>query len=381
MEDMDGQVFRVIEISDQRTLLELMCTALAAFKAQFCHLMNIQYKDRTFGLPEEVAESDDIEDADQLRISNLPLTVSDKLELTYDYGEDWTFKLTLVDSREMEKGTGSSYPRLIDGAGQGILEDGHEAYEMVRKLRLTGDEGREIIETIFPDVGKFLFLDMSEFDIEQAQNQLKRNVKKAVKSYRIQKVLNVPEPYKMEFRITLNGFARKLWRRITVSSNDTLDDLMKIILMSFEAEIYHLYDMKIKGYYFGIPSEYDLEPIQDARKVFLFELNLKPGDKMLLTYDYGENWEFTVTYKGGGDKITDLTKYPKILGGKGWGILEDDYYHFNRLISGGKLDEEETDEFMEYYGRVPDLNEFDLEENDDFVRDQMQRIYHRGGQL
>lgn len=377
MEGTKGKVYRIIEISDQRTVLELMCTALAAFEAQFNQLMQIHYNDLDFAVPEEAEENDDLEDADRLRISNLPLYLSQKFKMTYDYNQNWSLKFTLIGKAEMEKGKGNTYPRLIKGAGPGILEGRYQDYHMIQKLqqeKMNAPIDPLKLYQFYSGVSK-----LPEFDLKKVNTQLKSKVKKAVQSYRNPVTSNLPEQYEMFFRISLNGYARKLWRRIVVSSNDTLDDLIYIILRSFEAEIYHLYDIKFKNYTFGIPHENDFKPVQDARRTFLFELKLKPGDKLILTYDYGENWEFTVTYKGDGDMISDLSKYPKILSGKGSGILEDDYYHFDMLISGDELDEEETDEFMEYYGEVPDLTEFDLEENDDFVRERMQYIYHKRG--
>lgn len=379
LEDTDGQVYRVIEMSDQRTVLELMCTALAAFDVQFNKLMQIQYDDLDFALAEEVDQNDDLLDADQVRISSLPMPVSQELILTYDYNQNWSFKLTLLDKVEMEKGTGNTYPRLKNGAGPGILEGRYEDYQVILKLpenKMQGPIDPLKMFQLYSGVSQ-----LTDFDLEKENAELKAKVKKALKSYRHPIPANLPAPYEMNFRITLNGFARKLWRRITVSSNDTLDDLMKVILLSFEAEIYHLYDMEFKDCTYGTPNEYDFEPAQDARRIFLFELGLRPGDKLRLTYDYGEDWEFTVIYKDNGNEISDLSKYPKVQGGKGWGILEDDYYHFTKLISGSELSEDTIDEFMEYYGEVPDLTEFDLKENDDWVRDEMQRVYHRRGQL
>lgn len=378
MENTGGEFFRVIEISDQRTVLELMCTALAAFDARFCHLMYIGSQDQYYGLTEEVEESDDLEDADLFRISHLNLNIADELELTYDYEECWLFKLTLLDSTEMEKGTGATYPRLINGAGPGILEGRHEAYNMMDSLNLIGERPREELEILFQNIGGVP--EMPEFNFEQASAKFQGNVKKAVKVCRNIIAVELPESHEMIFRVTLNGAPRKLWRRIAVSSNDTLYDLINIILVSFEAEFDHLFDIRYKNFRFGVPGPYDFEPIKDARRILLFQLLLHPGDQMLLTYDYGDNWQFTVTYKGDGCEITDLSKYPKVLSGKGWGILEDDHYHLNWLISCEELDDDTKNELLEYYEEIPDLTEFDLKENDRKVRKYMQRVYRDRGQ-
>lgn len=46
------------------------------------------------------------------------------------------------------------------------------------------------------------------------------------------------------------------------------------------------------------------------------------GEKLLLSYDYGDGWEFEVNIK----KIDDTkepSKYPYIISGKGLGIIDD----------------------------------------------------------
>lgn len=377
MEETSGEVFRVIEISDQRTLLELMCTVLETFESQFYHLMQIQYDTRTFVLTEEVEDDDNLEDADLIQIRSLKLHPADELTLIYDYMQNWSFKLTLIDSKRMEKETGNSYPRLISGAGPGMLEEGHGFYLLYLDAKPRGEEGMKEFGIVFQSLG-IPVPEIPEFDLEKINAHLKQNVKKAVKDCRDQVWSQMPDPYEMNFRVYLKGFGRKLWRKIVVSGNDTLNDLNRTILMSFEAELSHMYDLEFRGTKYGTPNSYYFVRTFDDNQFYLYELGLAPGDKMLLTYDYGENWEFTLTYKGDGDMISDLSKYPKILGGgRGWGILEDDYYHFAKLISDYKLNENDVDELMSCYGEIPNVTDLDLEINDKVVRGEMQRS-HQG---
>ena len=86
------------------------------------------------------------------------------------------------------------------------------------------------------------------------------------------------------------------------------------------------------------------------------------GDKLLLSYDYGDGWEFEVNIKKI-DTTKEPPKYPHIISGKGLGIIDDigsvwsleDYYN--------TLEDEMDPELLDWTGGEKiDLEEFDKDE-------------------
>lgn len=56
------------------------------------------------------------------------------MKMTYDYGSPTIFLICLIETREAQNGDGNRYPKIIDGVGQGMLEDisSEELLEIVK---------------------------------------------------------------------------------------------------------------------------------------------------------------------------------------------------------------------------------------------------------
>lgn len=90
--------------------------------------------DATFELPNEDTEIDFFECLCCIQLKDLHLEIGDKLEMVYDFGCDQTFDIEVTDISPMPRGAGRSYPKIIDGAGLGILED-VSAYETLNIIK------------------------------------------------------------------------------------------------------------------------------------------------------------------------------------------------------------------------------------------------------
>lgn len=99
--------------------------------------------------------------------------VGDKLSLQYDYGDGWEVKLVLEQIIEDKGLSGKELPRVLDGAGYGIIED------------CGGTGGLEDIATAFKkkkgkqydQYSKWLRtddMDLSAFDIDDMNFRLKK---------------------------------------------------------------------------------------------------------------------------------------------------------------------------------------------------------------
>jgi hypothetical protein len=121
-----------------------------------------------------------------------------------------------------------------------------------------------------------------------------------------------PEPKKGEFifRVTLG----KIWRRIAMPAETTLDDLVDMILRSMEFDDDHLYEFRYIDRMGAVATAG--HPAMDegpwADEITIGTLPLEPGQEMQLTYDFGDNWKFAVKLEK--VEATDLkTKKPRVL--------------------------------------------------------------------
>lgn len=172
-----------------------------------------------------------------------------------------------------------------------------------------------------------------------------------------------------EIRVKLKSFEPSTWRRFIISGNTSVKTLEVAMLDMFNADFGHMFDLlnkKTQERFENVESIAEAEDWDPATgidyekaKVSYFE----KGDKLLLTYDYGDSWEFEVDIK---NITTDQAapKCPKILSGKGYGIIDDiggvwslqDYYDTPK----DKVDPEMIDWLMG--GEAIDLDKFDKEE-------------------
>ena len=108
--------------------------------------------------------------------------------------------------------------------------------------------------------------------------------------------LSSPEfqPGRFVFKVALG---KDLWRRIAIPAEATLDELSDAILMAYRFDNDHLHRFVCTNR-FGAQDEYnhplmDVPPFTD--EVRIGDLPLAVGASMLYNFDFGDNWEFTVT--------------------------------------------------------------------------------------
>ena len=172
-----------------------------------------------------------------------------------------------------------------------------------------------------------------------------------------------------EIRVKLKSFKPSTWRRFIISGNTSVKTLEVAMLDMFNADFGHMFDLLNKKTQerfenaVSIAEAKDWDPATgidyEKAKVSYFEKR----DKLLLTYDYGDSWEFEVDIK---NITTDQAapKCPKILSGKGYGIIDDiggvwslqDYYDTPK----DKVDPEMIDWLMG--GKAINLDNFNKEE-------------------
>ncbi len=104
-----------------------------------------------------------------------------------------------------------------------------------------------------------------------------------------------------------------------------------MLMTLYEMEGSHLFNFYSpdNDEYYALKScdfavEPDDEDIKNAASITLKKVLLYKGQKIIFTYDFGEGWEVIVALE---EIITDsdipFTKLPRVLKGKGYGIIDD----------------------------------------------------------
>ncbi len=165
----DSRIWRIAAVSSNYSLAQLGYLVLATFDTMAYHLFEMKYKDTRYFLTEEDFEDlffDGMEKSELLsfvKIGKLGMHTGDVIEMTYDQGCCQVFKITLLEISDMPKGCGRAYPKILDGAGRGIVDDmpPEELAEAIRKIDLDGHSGIFYLSSGFTDVPEWNYRNYS----------------------------------------------------------------------------------------------------------------------------------------------------------------------------------------------------------------------------
>lgn len=143
--DCGNKIWRIAAISSNCTLADLGYMVLATFDTKAYHMFEMRYKNTIYLLNEE--DFEEIPAADggkyeilwQNKLGSLDMAVGDKIEMSYDYGCNQVFIIEFIDIADMPKGHGKAYPKILDGAGNGIVDD-MPADELLKAIKKTDAE-------------------------------------------------------------------------------------------------------------------------------------------------------------------------------------------------------------------------------------------------
>ncbi|MBI4851545.1 MAG: plasmid pRiA4b ORF-3 family protein [Acidobacteria bacterium] len=137
---------------------------------------------------------------------------------------------------------------------------------------------------------------------------------------------------------------KKIWRKISISTEDVLESLANIILEAFEFDYDHLYRFIYKdrfGRTININHPYTEEdPL--ASEVKIGELSLKLGQTMIYNYDFGDDWEFGVLLEAIEAFDPNLSE-PKIIDSQG--KSPDQYPDSDGWDDDGDDDDDDDEEY------------------------------------
>lgn len=162
LKNFEKLIKRTFIINDNVKINDFCKAIITSMDGNLEHLYMLKYKDKHY-----ICEYLDMNDSNEikmnnLRINNLSLEEKDKLELIYDFGDNWIFKISVT---KIIPGHNDINIELIDGIGKGIEEDCGGTWEL---MGLINDENNS------------WNYDYDDFDINQINDELnkKYNIRK-----------------------------------------------------------------------------------------------------------------------------------------------------------------------------------------------------------
>ena len=118
-----------------------------------------------------------------------------------------------------------------------------------------------------------------------------------------------------QVKVKLRGVSKPpVWRRLLVRADTPLDRLHEAILAAFGWQGYHMHVFRSGPDEFGVPDP-QLGFI-DERQVNLGKLIGGVGDRLLYTYDFGDDWEHEIVVEELLDGDSEV-HYPVLVAAKG----------------------------------------------------------------
>ena len=112
-----------------------------------------------------------------------------------------------------------------------------------------------------------------------------------------------------QLRISLDGIAPPICRRVMVPASATLRRVHGVIQKSMGWTNSHLHVFEFDGRRLGRPDPDDTEYVEDDARERLHEVLIAPGDSIAYEYDFGDSWRHTILLEeihltGGGSPRT-----------------------------------------------------------------------------
>ena len=165
-----------------------------------------------------------------------------------------------------------------------------------------------------------------------------------------------------QLKIELQNIQPKIWRRIQVNSDISLNELHHIIQISMGWTNSHLYSFKIDKIEYSLPEyNYDYHTYGDSRS---YKLKDFPEEQFEYLYDFGDYWEhrIMVEKKMEGKNLTN----PICLQGEGRCPPEDigGTHGFKEFLESMKdKSHPERESYITWYGSEFDPDQVDLDQS------------------
>ena len=177
----ENKIWREAQISSNAFLADVGYMILATFDTLAYHLFNISYRDIVFELPNEDEDVPFEECLFCVKLGELGVKVGDKLTMLYDFGCDQEFEIEIMNIETMPNGAGRSYPKIIRGAGKGILDD-VPAFETLEIINDTDKNGSSAY-TYLTKYENEVIWDYRDYDLKTDNILLKGEMARIAEGY------------------------------------------------------------------------------------------------------------------------------------------------------------------------------------------------------
>ena len=126
-----------------------------------------------------------------------------------------------------------------------------------------------------------------------------------------------PEAVIFQLKVSLFGIQPEIWRRLLIPGNMKLDMLHETIQGAMGWKDEHLHEFVIEGTTYGDPDNPPHGSFTSERgtKTKLKFLGLKPGDRFIYQYDFGDDWMHEVLVEQILEPVPKET-YPQCVAGE-----------------------------------------------------------------
>lgn len=118
----------------------------------------------------------------------------------------------------------------------------------------------------------------------------------------------------LELMVTLRDVEPRIWRRLRVRANITLPAFHDVLQRVMGWTDSHLHLFRAGGIEYGVRDD-ELPQIRSEKSVRLGTLLLKPGDRLVYEYDFGDSWEHDIELLRVLPPDPGPGKYPFVLEG------------------------------------------------------------------
>ena len=175
----ENKIWRTFEVSSNYDLARLGYMVLASFDTNAYHLFSIEHKGVIYETDiDDYGESPLLQD---VKLSSLNLQPGEHMEMVYDFGCEQIFDIEFIGAVDMLRGKGTSYPKVVDGAGRGIIDDMH-VDELMEIIKATDKNGKSDFKVRVSDNHEITW-DYRDYDIKYDNAFLKVEISAIQEGY------------------------------------------------------------------------------------------------------------------------------------------------------------------------------------------------------
>jgi hypothetical protein len=161
-----------------------------------------------------------------------------------------------------------------------------EAWQAARRLRDSGMDRHDVLHELMAVAAEHLhpaLVSAEPFDLDayrRALNGLGRGTSTRTE----------PSNTTYQIKVSLAFSDPLIWRRLSLPGDIPLDDLHHVIQVAFGWENDHLHEFEAKGRRYADHGYQAVPDTEDERRATLAAVAPRKGDRLLYTYDFGDNW-------------------------------------------------------------------------------------------